>query len=239
MNAKKTMTVLLVASLVVCWIVAGQLRGDDNVTPSAGQTRVLNIAGTWIGKFPIKNSPYEIPLIVTESLTPIDLTGRFACVMRMLNSDYTFTGMFPETNSVSDLVSEAVRTGPDTYELGGIGYRFVLESAAWETRRSAGDKLSLIQQWANRNTSWCAYRFRLKLYLTDKQGRDIFSDQYPHFDPRLWIKGQTHTVISRFNLPGNRRDRRSNTIPVGYRAHCVTVTRPGDSVWQPETGCEN
>jgi hypothetical protein len=137
MKAKKTMTILLVTSLVVCWIVAGQLRGEDDVTPPAGQTRVVNIAGTWIGKFPTENSPYQIPLIVTETLTPIDLTGRFAYVMRMLNSDFTFTGMFPQTNSVTDLVGEAVRTGPDTYELSVIGCgvkKPALEDVGWADR---------------------------------------------------------------------------------------------------------
>ena len=137
MNAKRTTAILCVVGLVICWIVSGQLRGNDEPASPAGQTQVFNIAGTWIGKFPIENSPYQIPLIVTETLTPIDLTGRFACVMRMLNSDFTFTGMFPEANSVSDLVGEAVRTGPDVYELSVIGCgtkKPVLDGAAWADR---------------------------------------------------------------------------------------------------------
>lgn len=81
-----------------------------------------NIAGTWLGNFPATGSS-SVPLRVTETLTPIDPAGnRLAYVMRMLNSDITFSGMFPETNSVSDLVGEAARTGPDTYELTVIGY---------------------------------------------------------------------------------------------------------------------
>jgi len=137
MNTKRITAILLVMGLLVCWIVSGQIKGSDEAIAPVGQTQVFNIAGTWIGKFPIENSPYQIPLIVTETLTPIDLTGRFSCVMRMLNSDLTFTGMFPETNSVSDLVGEAVRTGPDTYQLSVVGCgvkKPPLEDAAWADR---------------------------------------------------------------------------------------------------------
>ena len=137
MNTKRTTAIFLVMGLLVCWIVSGQIRGSDESITPLGQMNVFNIAGTWIGKFPIENSPYQIPLIVTETLTPIDLTGRFSCVMRMLNSDFTFTGMFPETNSVSDLVGEVVRTGPDTYQLSVVGCgvkKPALEDAAWADR---------------------------------------------------------------------------------------------------------
>jgi hypothetical protein len=137
MNTKRTIAIMLVTGLLICWIVSGQIRGSDETIAPVGQMNVFNIAGTWFGKFPIENSPYQIPLIVTETLTPIDLTGRFSCVMRMLNSDFTFTGMFPETNSVSDLVGEAVRTGPDTYQLSVVGCgvkKPAIEDAAWADR---------------------------------------------------------------------------------------------------------
>ncbi len=137
MNVRRMTTILCLASSVLFCTVAGQLLGNDDLPRGAG-TAPCDMAGTWLGKFPIENSPYQVPLLVTETLTPLDATGdRLAYVMRMLNSDFTFTGMFPETNLVTDLVGEAVRTGPDTYELRVIGYgvkKPVLDDVAWADR---------------------------------------------------------------------------------------------------------
>jgi hypothetical protein len=42
--------------------------------------------------------------------------------MRLVNPDTTFFGMFPDADYMSELVGEAVRTGPNTYDFSLIGY---------------------------------------------------------------------------------------------------------------------
>jgi len=84
---------------------------------------------------------------------------------------------------------------------GGIGYRFVLTSAAWESRRKPGQTLTLRQQWVNRNCSWCAHPYRLKLYLLDAGGNAVWSDVDKQFDPRAWLSGTTYSVETSCHLP--------------------------------------
>ncbi len=133
MTMKKTIVLLVVVGalgvmLGTPWRTAAQ---DWNMD------RPCNIGGSWLGNFPA-GGPYDIPLLVSETLTPVDPAGdRMAYVMRLLNTDFTFSGMFPETNVVSDLVGEAVRTDPNAYEVTVIGYgtkKPVLDGVAWAGR---------------------------------------------------------------------------------------------------------
>jgi hypothetical protein len=83
---------------------------------------------------------------------------------------------------------------------GGIGYRFVLTSASWESSRRPGEALTLRQEWVNRNASWCVYPYRLKLELLDAKGRTAWSGTDQAFDARSWLLGSSHAVSSRFVL---------------------------------------
>jgi hypothetical protein len=83
---------------------------------------------------------------------------------------------------------------------GGIGYRFVLTSASWESTRGPGQTLTLRQEWVNRNNSWCVYLYRLKLFLMDSDNHEVWSGEDQVFDPRSWLIGSTYTVSSKFQL---------------------------------------
>ncbi|MGA2033337.1 MAG: DUF4832 domain-containing protein [Thermoguttaceae bacterium] len=84
---------------------------------------------------------------------------------------------------------------------GGIGYRFLVTSASWESTRAPGQTLTLRQQWINRNSSWCVYPYRLKLYLMDSGGKVAWSGIDEAFDPRPWVSGADYPVESGFRLP--------------------------------------
>jgi hypothetical protein len=86
---------------------------------------------------------------------------------------------------------------------GGLGYRFVLTSAAWESSRRPGETLVLRQQWVNRNCSWCIYPYRLKLYLLDRDGNTIWSEVDRTFDPSAWLRGTTYPAQTSCPLPGD------------------------------------
>jgi len=83
----------------------------------------------------------------------------------------------------------------------GIGYRFVITSAAWESTRHPGETLTLRQEWVNRNASWCVYPYRLRLFLMNSGGAVAWSEVDQKFDPRSWLAGTAHTVESAFRLP--------------------------------------
>jgi len=79
-------------------------------------------AGTWIS-WAEPFGPLTEPAIVQETYTPLDPTGeRLSYREQWLNGDPTMMGMYPEADSCSDLVGEAVRTGRNTYEYTVIGY---------------------------------------------------------------------------------------------------------------------
>jgi len=85
----------------------------------------------------------------------------------------------------------------------GIGYRFVLTAAAWESKRSPGQTLTLRQEWLNRNASWCVYPYRLRVFLMDSGGEVAWSEVNQAFDPRSWLAGTTYPAESAFRLPAD------------------------------------
>ena len=84
---------------------------------------------------------------------------------------------------------------------GGIGYRFVLTSASWESSLRPGETLTLRQEWANRNASWCVYPYRLKLYLLDANGNTAWSAVDNRFDLRPWLGDNIYEVTSSLAVP--------------------------------------
>jgi hypothetical protein len=85
----------------------------------------------------------------------------------------------------------------------GVGYRFVLASAAWESVRGPGQTLTLRQEWVNRNASWCVYPYRLRLFLLNSSGQTVCSDVDHAFDPRPWLAGTNYPLDSAFQLPAD------------------------------------
>ncbi len=84
---------------------------------------------------------------------------------------------------------------------GGLGYRLVLMRSSWGEEVAAGDLFLLRQTWVNRNVGRLYVRHPLKLYLTDAQGNEKFSEADRGFDETSWVQGETYSVTSVFHLP--------------------------------------
>jgi len=80
------------------------------------------VEGTWVGSY--SGGPWEDPLILQYTLVPLDPAGkRLSYVMRMVNPDATFRiKPFETADYLSDLVGEAVKSGPGTYDISVFGY---------------------------------------------------------------------------------------------------------------------
>ncbi len=83
---------------------------------------------------------------------------------------------------------------------GGLGYQLVLTSASWREDLPAGDLFLLKQTWVNRSVGRLYKRLPLKVYLTDPQGNEKFSETDRGFDEAHWVKGETYSTNSVFHL---------------------------------------
>jgi hypothetical protein len=83
---------------------------------------------------------------------------------------------------------------------GGLGYRLVPTSLSWRGELPAGNLLVVRQSWVNRNVGRLYVQHPLKLYLTDAQGTEKFSEVDTSFDERTWVKGKDYSLISVFHL---------------------------------------
>jgi hypothetical protein len=84
---------------------------------------------------------------------------------------------------------------------GGLGYRLAPTSLSWKTELPAGDLLIMKQHWVNRNVGNLSELHWLKIYLTDNNGVEKFSEMDTSFDPRAWVKGTEYEQTSVFHLP--------------------------------------
>jgi hypothetical protein len=114
----------------------------------------------------------------------------------------TYAHLYMHAASYKQAMAEDLAQHERALKPGGIGYRFVLTSASWESSRHAGETLTLREEWANRNASWCVYPYRLKLYLLDLKGKSAWSAVDHAFDTRTWLSGSSYKVDSAFALPG-------------------------------------
>ena len=86
---------------------------------------------------------------------------------------------------------------------GGIGYRLVPTTLSWPQEVPAGNLLVVHQTWVNRNAGRLYVSYPLKLYLTDADGREVFSESIPGLDETNWIQGRAQDVMSVFHLSKN------------------------------------
>ncbi len=84
---------------------------------------------------------------------------------------------------------------------GGLGYRLVPTKVSWREELAAGNLFLLRQTWVNRNVGRLYLRHPLKVYLTDSQGNEKFSEADPAFDETPWVQGESYPVISIFHFP--------------------------------------
>ena len=119
---KKWVCLVLVVSVVFAVLLfAGLTQFVIDVAAAPSQCR---IQGAWVSS--MSGGPGSKPLIMQETISPQDPAGnKLTYVLRMVNPNATFgilESPFLETEYVSDLVGEAVRTGRDTYDFSLIGY---------------------------------------------------------------------------------------------------------------------
>jgi hypothetical protein len=115
----------------------------------------------------------------------------------------TYAHLYMHAASYKQAMAEDRGEHERALKAGGIGYRFALTSAAWETTRHPGQMLTFRQEWVNRNVSWCVYPYRLRLYLMDSKENVAWSGVDRTFDPRPWLNGFVYSVNSEFSLPVN------------------------------------
>ena len=124
----------------------------------------------------------------------------------------------------SDAYPRAMREDRDAWERGlksgGLGYRLVPTSLSWPESIPAGNLLVVRQTWVNRNVGRLYVRHPLKLYLTDSQGKEKFSEADDSLDETTWVQGESHSLLSVFHLPKD--------VPVGsYDVRMALVDKNG------------
>ena len=90
--------------------------------PLAAAPADCRIQGAWVGSF--AGGPWDTPLIFQNTVTPQDPAGnKLTYVMHWVNPDVTLRDpQFEETDYASELVGEAIKTGPKNYDYSLIGY---------------------------------------------------------------------------------------------------------------------
>jgi hypothetical protein len=105
----------------------------------------------------------------------------------------------------ADSYRRAVREDAASFEKwlrsGGIGYRLVPLSFSWPEEIRAGELLLVRSAWVNRNQGRLYVRHPLRLYLTDREGKILFSSADPAFDETSWVRGEEYPVTSIVGLP--------------------------------------
>ncbi len=119
----------------------------------------------------------------------------------MLEWHSNFAHFYMDAESYKRAMREDRKTFERGLRSGGLGYRLVLTSASWREEVPAGHLFLLKQSWVNQNVGRLYKRFPLKLYLTDSQGNEKFSEEDRGFDETSWVQGETYSLTSVFHLP--------------------------------------
>ena len=107
------------------------------------------------------------------------------------HSDYCH--FYTDAESYKRMMKEDRPTIELGLKAGGIGYRYVLQSASWDRELVAGRMLVFRQSWINRNAGWCMKQFPLKIYLTDKEGNEKFCGIDNSFDISKLYRGDCYS----------------------------------------------
>ncbi len=109
-----------------------------------------DIAGSWVGNSPPLPGIYSIPLLIKESVTPTDPSGRiFTGVVLPVNGDSTFSGIFPDADQGPAGVATYVRSGPRSYRFTWLAH-FVKSPGP-----GVFDRGEILYFWTLRGTVQC------------------------------------------------------------------------------------
>ena len=120
-------TALVLALLI--GIAAQLLPTGISAIERADASGRCRIQGSWVTSAAV--GPWDTPLVIQETITPLNAAGtKLAYVMRLVNPDVTFGfPEFAEADYMSELIGEAERTGPTTYDFSLIGYGVKIREA--------------------------------------------------------------------------------------------------------------
>ena len=161
---------VVVLFAVLLYAGAAQFAGDVAAAPAN-----CRIQGAWVSSF--AGGPWDTPLLMLETISPQDPAGnKLTYTMHLVNPDATFAAPpLSESDYMSDLVGEAVRTGRDSYEFSLIGYGV-------EDREANRGRIIFI--WTVTGTMTCVDgehktdEVHIAVYLADQDGDgDGFPDE--------------------------------------------------------------
>jgi hypothetical protein len=96
-------------------------------------------------------------------------------------------------NNIGHVPPEAV---PQLEKLARLaGYRFVLRELSHESTSKPGTVLNVKMTWANVGVAKLYQPYRLRLFLTDAEGKDAWIAD-SRADPRQWLPGEYHLAES-------------------------------------------
>jgi hypothetical protein len=121
----------------------------------------------------------------------------------MLHWHSNYGHFYMDCESYREITPEDAASFERGLKSGGLGYRLVLTEASWPDELRPGTLLLLRQKWANRNVGRCYRRHPLRLYLTDTEGHDRYTEIDYSFDETGWVRGETYDAISVFHLPAD------------------------------------
>lgn len=81
------------------------------------------------------------------------------------------------------------------------GYRLLMQKAVYNDELEAGGQLTMLQTWTNNGAGFSPKAYPLMVYLTNPNGKIVWSGIDKKLDQRKWFKGEFHDVLSTFQLP--------------------------------------
>jgi hypothetical protein len=121
----------------------------------------------------------------------------------MLEWHSNYGHFYMDSDSYQTITAEDRASFERGLKSGGLGYRLVLTEASWPDELAPGTLLLLRQTWVNQNVGRCYRHHPLRLYLTDAEGVERYSEIDFSFDETTWVRGKTYNLTSVFHLPTN------------------------------------
>lgn len=118
-----------------------------------------------------------------------------------------FMHFYQDFESYKQCISEDRSIFEKGLKSGGLGYRIVPVLVSYPSEVEAGHIMLFRHSWENRNVGRLYAHRALKIYLTDDNGKAIFTLLERGFNLTRLVKGETYSVVTSF--------RTKETIPPG------------------------
>ena len=116
MFSKKIAVLAALATMIGAFLVFGPMQGDQAYGGGA-QGNAIKAGGAWL----VVNQ--ELGIRGLQTVSPIDPSGKRAVHhQQTISADPTVGGLCPRAYFLSDVIGEAIMTGPSTAEATAVGY---------------------------------------------------------------------------------------------------------------------